>query len=102
MAPSPSRRPVKRERGTACQFDLARAAALRIDLAGALRDDGTAIRPERALAPARPASAPTPAPSQRDVARSLEADGLQLLSANGARDLATMLTGSGVPHAVTA
>ena len=98
-APSPSRRPVKRERGAACQLDHARAATLRIDLAGALRDDGTAITPERALAPARPVSAPTPAPSQHDVARSVEADGLQLLITNGARDLATMLTRPGVPHA---
>ena len=93
---------MKRERGAACQLDLARADALRIDPIGALRDDGTAMRPERALALARPASAPTPAPSQHDVARSLEADGLQLLILNGARDLATMLTRPGAPHAVIA
>ena len=86
---------MKRERGAACQFDLARTAARRIDLAGALRDDGTAIRPERALALAWSASAPTP--SQHDVARSLQADGL--LIANGARNLATMLTRPGLPHA---
>ena len=80
-APIPSHRPVKRERRAACQVDL-----------DALRDDGTAIKSERTLASARPASAPTPAPTQHDDAHSLEADALQLLIANGARDLTAMLT----------
>ena len=83
-------RPLKRERGAECQRSASRAPPRAlpgwviggvID-PGALRDDGTAIGSERALAPARPAPTPAPAPApprHDDDAHSLEADGLQVL-----------------------
>ena len=84
-APSPPRRPAAKCERVASRApprahrlaSLARTTPLRIHL-GALRDDGTAIGSERALAPARPAPTPAPAPPRHDDdAHSLEADGLQ-------------------------